>query len=609
MVLIPRRSAEVSLATSILALSLIAFPAIAETWTVNGGGGADFLDIQSAISAASQGDTIIVAPGIYTGVGSEVVDMLGKAVTLQASGTAAETIIDGESLRRGIMCSDGETATTIIDGFTIRHCSITLDHGGGMRCVTASPTVTGCVFTLNSTDVNGGGVSMENQSHPTFIDCEFNANSANSNGSGVYCSSSSQPLFIACDIIDNDPASIGGGIAATSSSKPFFSDCRVTGNSATSEGYGGGGVYSDTNAHITFSECVIADNEAPGYGAGVIAFASDITLTDCDITGNTNIFGDAAGGIQLNMESVAIIRGCLIAENSGGGIGFDDSSGHISRTWVQDNVMAGGKGGGIRCDNGSSPTITDCTIWRNSSDSAFDRSVGGGGGLACLDESSPAVSRCVISENIAGWEAGVFGGGVYADSSSPTFVDCVLNSNTATGAGGAVYLEDGNASFFNSTMSFNTSPYGGAIFNDDFSMLLVESCDLSSNVAAVSGGGMYAKKNGAAVCINATIAWNDAPEGGGLLSDDGGASLLESTVWCNTSDQTHGDWNDLGGVLIAETCPLDCPDITLDGSVGVEDLMAVLTDWGEATSSDVDASGVVDMIDLLAVIEAWGTCS
>lgn len=608
MPLIARRSVGVPLATSALALSLTAFPANAETWTVNGGGGADFLDIQSAINAASQSDTIIVAPGIYTGVGTEVVDMLGKAVTLQASGSAAETIIDGESVRRGIRCANDETATTIIDGFTIRNCSVTLESGAGMRCSAASPTVTGCVFTLNSTDVNGGGVSIETQSHPTFIACEFTANTATSNGSGVYCTASSQPLFVACDIIDNEPCSIGGGIAVFSSSTPFFSNCRVTGNSATSAGFGGGGVYADLNAHVTFSECVIADNEAPGYGAGVLAYTSDITLTDCDIIGNTNTFGDGAGGIQLNVESVAIVRGCLIAENTGGGIGFDDSSGHLSSTWVQDNVMAGGKGGGIRCANGSSPTITDCTIWRNSSDSSVDRAVGGGGGLACLGDSNPAVSRCVISGNIAGWEAGVYGGGVYADSSSPTFVDCVLNSNTATGAGGAVYLEYGSASFFNSTMSLNTSPYGGAIFNDDFSMLLVENCELSSNVATTSGGGMYAMKNGAAVCINATIAWNDAPEGGGLLSTDGGASLLESTVWCNSSDQTHGDWNDLGGVIIAETCPLDCPDITLDGNVGVEDLMAVLTDWGEATSSDVDASGVVDMIDLLAVIEAWGPC-
>ena len=59
----------------------------------------DYALIQDAIDASSDGDVIIVSPGTYTDSGEEVVNMLGKQITLQASGTPEETIIDGEGER------------------------------------------------------------------------------------------------------------------------------------------------------------------------------------------------------------------------------------------------------------------------------------------------------------------------------------------------------------------------------------------------------------------------------------------------------------------------------------------------------------------------------
>ncbi|MBT5656836.1 MAG: hypothetical protein HOI89_03535, partial [Phycisphaerae bacterium] len=71
---------------------------------------ADYTTIQAAVDAASNGDEILVAPGTYTGTGDEVVDTLGKAITIKASGTPEETIIDGEGARRVVQCAGGEGA-------------------------------------------------------------------------------------------------------------------------------------------------------------------------------------------------------------------------------------------------------------------------------------------------------------------------------------------------------------------------------------------------------------------------------------------------------------------------------------------------------------------
>ena len=54
-----------------------------------------------------------------------------------------------------------------------------------------------------------------------------------------------------------------------------------------------------------------------------------------------------------------------------------------------------------------------------------------------------------------------------------------------------------------------------------------------------------------------------------------------------------------------------CPaDVNLDGTVGINDLLDLLSSWGPCIScpADVVFDGVVDVTDLLAVIAAWGSC-
>lgn len=56
---------------------------------------------------------------------------------------------------------------------------------------------------------------------------------------------------------------------------------------------------------------------------------------------------------------------------------------------------------------------------------------------------------------------------------------------------------------------------------------------------------------------------------------------------------------------------IPCPaDITLDGNVAVEDLLAVINGWGSGAGHPADVNGddTVDVQDLLAVIAAWGPC-
>jgi len=118
-------SAQSWISFFLLILSASVTLTTADILSVNPDGSGDFTSIQEAVDAADDGDWVLVSPGIHTEPGGQVVDLVGKDIILRATGTAQETILDGEGMRRGIYCGNGETRSTLIQGFTIRNCLAT----------------------------------------------------------------------------------------------------------------------------------------------------------------------------------------------------------------------------------------------------------------------------------------------------------------------------------------------------------------------------------------------------------------------------------------------------------------------------------------------------
>ncbi len=58
--------------------------------------------------------------------------------------------------------------------------------------------------------------------------------------------------------------------------------------------------------------------------------------------------------------------------------------------------------------------------------------------------------------------------------------------------------------------------------------------------------------------------------------------------------------------LLAGGCAEDCEG-TPDGSVGINDLIAMLGDWGGTGPCDLDGGGI-RVTDLILLLGAWGPC-
>jgi hypothetical protein len=89
--------------------------------------------------------------------------------------------------------------------------------------------------------------------------------------------------------------------------------------------------------------------------------------------------------------------------------------------------------------------------------------------------------------------------------------------------------------------------------------------------------------------------------------DAGPVTFHAAGVAINDGHNPSGDHVYLSAVT-AFFCPADTDG---NGSVDIDDLMAVILDWGtdgSAGNSDVNGSGLVDVDDIMAVIMAWGGC-
>ncbi|MCC6361416.1 MAG: M28 family peptidase [Phycisphaerales bacterium] len=264
--------------------------------------------IQAAINASVHGDTILVAPGTYSGAGNVNLNFAGKAITLRSEAGAATTIIQAASGSRGFVFTSGEDRRSIVDGFTIRGGSVSL--GGGISCTGSSPLFRDCIITGNNgLTGGGGGVYLTRRSRPIFANCSITGNTTTGAGGGLKCSLGSSPLFINTIIAGNTAAN-GGAIHSELTSKPTLRGCTIARNTATNRGgafYQLSGSTADNSHPLLENSIVWGNTAAAGQGPGIYAGGGTyITARFCDVQGGQA--GIAGGG------GVAAWQNCIDAD-------------------------------------------------------------------------------------------------------------------------------------------------------------------------------------------------------------------------------------------------------------------------------------------------------
>lgn len=261
---------------------------------------ADQPTIQSAINVASNGDTVLVAPGTYI----ENINFGGKAITVKSSGGAKVTIIDGAQKNSVVAFNQLETNKSVLQGFTIQNGLA--DEGGGIAVEGSSPTIAnntithngGCngigigvgfgspiikknMITFNaqsgcSGGIGGGGISLRGAASAQILGNTISDNSIGSGGGGIALWAAGTPLIQGNLIRRNQGGSTGGGIVLYNQSDANIIDNIITNNSASD----GGGIYwltpSGTRGPFLVNNTLVANNAASTHGSEIFADGYDI---------------------------------------------------------------------------------------------------------------------------------------------------------------------------------------------------------------------------------------------------------------------------------------------------------------------------------------------
>jgi parallel beta-helix repeat protein len=293
--------------------------------------------IQAGINAAQDGDTVLVADGIYTGGGNKEIDFLGKAIVVLSESGADSCIIDCQNEDRGYYFHSGEDSTSVLAGFKIIN-GYPLNsnyQGGGIYLQESSPRIENCIIAFNSAPMGGGGIYCSG-ANPCIKNCAIGVNSAYWGG-GIFCQDSSQIKIQDCIIGGNTASFLGGGINLEEYSNSTIQNCDIVQNYS---GYHAGGIHC-VNTEPSIYNCTISGNTAEWNGGGIYCEYSDALIQGCLIIDNLGEY--CGGGFYLNNSS-PIINNCTISRNEVWGGGGSGICGYLSSPMIENTIFEGNLG-------------------------------------------------------------------------------------------------------------------------------------------------------------------------------------------------------------------------------------------------------------------------
>ena len=255
--------------------------------------------IQEAVDAASEGDTILVAAGVYDDYRTRTLEgptssveiaanvFLDKPVFLTSEDGAEDTVILGSGLGPVIACSLVQGGT--VRGFTISGGSIDetkLDGGGGIYCEWSDLNISANIIEDNTAPF-GGAIALFSGSTSEIRDNTIRGNVGEAYGGAIAISEGSVSIIEGNVFADNEASVNGGALFFTGTASIIVQGNTIVGNSAVA----GSALFCRNGTNVTFSRNIVA------FGVGNSAVFCDTlgTAIPCVLASTCNNFWSNGG--------------------------------------------------------------------------------------------------------------------------------------------------------------------------------------------------------------------------------------------------------------------------------------------------------------------------
>jgi hypothetical protein len=330
--------------------------------------------IGHAISLASSGDCIRVAPTTYTenltinlgltiigaGANTTIVDGGGKGTVVTVNAGDFRVALSKLTMQDG---SANESGGGIYNGakLTVSHCTISGNSAGGGGGIENAGTLTIDKTTVSSNRVGStGGGGIENDGtlsiNRSTVSGNVDFDPYADGGGGIF--NRSGTLLVKHSTISGNTAAggtgggHGGGIL--NGSTLVVSDSTITNNKASGGSGGtGGGIENDTGATMTISRTAIVANTAEHLGGGIMNYGA-LMLNNSTLVENTATCGATCGGggIANGYGGTVAINNSTISGNGAPNFGYAGGIYNISGTVALQNSIVANSTSGGNCSYG-----------------------------------------------------------------------------------------------------------------------------------------------------------------------------------------------------------------------------------------------------------------
>jgi CSLREA domain-containing protein len=550
--------------------------------TISGGGTVPAFSVvggATAITVSISGLTVSNTAGGFSASG------YGSGLFLQAASTGTVTVtLDSMVFSNNAGASGGAAITN--DGGNLGTLNVTNTTfsgnnapEGGAVYNNGTLNVSTSTFSSNIASVEGSAIinAFGGVTQPailTISDSTFANNTAQSaSGGGVY--NSGGTLTVRDSTFSGNLPAIGGSIANggtltlanTIIVEPTGSSIECTGTGCTANPTNPADVngnLDDVNTNLKLSalgfyggptETLVPQSGSPAICTGITADDGGITTDQRGFPLDGSCAGTIdSGSVQLtslvvtntNDSGTGSLRAAITTANAGeGDITFQSGvTGTINLASVLPSIEGvvniTGPGTGLLTinaptgaaadriffvDHPGTLTLVGMTLENgNATNAATDPNIGGG---AILNANVLNVSSVVFNNNNAG--AGR-GGAIYNDDSTLQLVnDCTFTNNTSGDNGGAIESSGPLPTISNSTFSANNTGNNGSAIDDNASSpLTVSYSTFSGNTA--TGYAAISSLAGALTVVNDTFSGNTGGGGAGDLYNDAGTMVVQNSV-------------------------------------------------------------------------------